>query len=363
MAASRDAEYMQLALELAERARGRTSPNPMVGAVIVKDAQIVGRGYHKRAGMPHAEINALAEARDNARGATLYVNLEPCCHYGRTSPCTQEIIKAGIKRVVFALTDPNPVVSGQGARELRKAGIKINFGILRRESELLNEVYLKYITTGRPFVILKTAQTLDGRIAAVSGDSRWVTGSKARRLVHRLRSECDAVGVGVGTVNIDNPELTVRLIKGPNPYRLIISAGAAFSKSIKLFKNNSDARTIVATSASTAASLKLKNIIVWSVKKGRGGVSLDDLLDKAGRFGITSLLIEGGNRLATSLLKEGLVDKHYIFIAPKIIGKGINAVGDLALKRMADAISYRNAHYYTEYEPDLLFVGYPKRSK
>ena len=360
MAERADERYIRLTLELAEKGRGKTSPNPLVGAVIVKNGRIVGQGYHRKAGTPHAEINALSDAREKARGASLYVNLEPCCHYGRTRPCTGEIIKAGISEVIFSLRDPNPSVNGKGAAQLRRAGIRVRSGLLRKEAEQLNEVYLKYITTGRPFVILKTAQTLDGRIATGSGDSKWVTGEKARKLVHRLRAECDAVAVGAGTVRADNPSLTVRLVKGRNPYRLIVSSHLKFPRTVSLFNDNDDAKTIVATTASSAPRLEAKNLIIWEVRNGKGGLSLEDLLDKAGRFGISSLLVEGGAGLATSFIKSGLVDKHYIFLAPKLIGAGVEAVGDLNIKKMSDAVGYKSMVYIPGYEPDFLFVGYPE---
>lgn len=360
MVEKNDEKYLRLALELAEKARGKTSPNPLVGAVIVKNDRIIGQGYHKKAGSPHAEINALNMARGNTRGATLYINLEPCCHHGRTKPCTAEIIQAGIKEVAFALKDPNPVVNGRGAAQLRNAGVKVRTGLLRKEAEKTNEVYLKYIKTGRPFVILKTAQSLDGCIATDTGDSRWITGTKARRLVHRLRSECDAVAVGSGTVMADNPLLTVRSVKGRNPYRIIVSRSLAFPRSINLFKNNDDAKTIVATSGKSAESLKQKNLIVWTIKENRNGLSLIDLLEKAGQFGITSLLVEGGAKLAASFIRSGLIDKHFLFVAPKIIGEGIGAFGNVGVKRVADAVAYRELTCVKGYEPDFLFIGYPE---
>jgi len=363
MAANSDKIFMQLALELAANGRGKTSPNPMVGAVLVKNNRIIGQGYHKKAGTPHAEINALKKAGSAARGATLYVTLEPCCHYGRTKPCSVEIIKSGIKRVVFAMKDPNPIVGGKGARQLRQAGLEVKSGILRNEAEKLNEAYIKFITTGHPFVILKTAQTIDGRIASITGDSKWVTGPRSRKMGHQLRAECDAVVVGAGTVRADNPELTVRLTRGKNPYRIILSGSLDFPRSIKLFKNNKDSRTIVATSAYAARDLKIKNMITWEIKKEKSQLSLSDFLKKAGDFGITSLLVEGGSQLATAFLRKRLVDKHYIFMAPRIIGTGFEAVGNLGLKKMADSMNYHDLSIDTSCEPDILLVGYPERNK
>ncbi len=362
MASENDKKFLQLALGLAEKGRGRTSPNPLVGAVVVKNSGIVGQGYHKKAGSAHAEVLALTAAGRKAANATLYVNLEPCCHYGRTHPCTGEIIKAGIKRVVFCIKDPNPLVAGKGAIQLRKAGISVTSGILKNEAQRLNEVYLKYIKTDRPFVTLKTAQTLDGRIATTDGNSKWITGVKARKLAHQLRAENDAVAVGSGTVRTDDPQLTVRSVRGENPYRIIVSRQANFSSSLNLFRNNDDARTILATTEKSSNKIKSKNLIVWTIRENKDGLSLDDLLDKAGQFGITSLLVEGGGTLATSFIKAGLVDKHYLGIAPKIVGNGISSVGELNIRTISQAIMFKDFEYDCEtYAPDVLFIGYPER--
>ncbi len=357
-----DLLFLRLTLFLAEKGRGKTSPNPLVGAIIVKHGQIVSRGYHKKAGSDHGEIKALKAAREYASGATLYVNLEPCCHQGRTGPCTVEIIKAGIKRVVISTTDPNPLVAGRGARQLKKAGISVDLGLLKSEAQKLNEVYFKFVRTGRPFVTLKTAQTLDGRIATATGNSKWITGVKARKLAHQLRAESDAVVVGGGTVRNDNPQLTVRSVPGDNPYRIIISRRANLSGSLKLFKNNDDAKTILATTEKSSGKIRAKNLIVWTIRENKDGLSLADLLDKAGQFGITSLLVEGGGTLATSFIKAGLIDKHYLGIAPKIIGEGISAVGDLNIRTISRAVMFKDFEYDCKtYAPDVLFIGYPER--
>jgi len=350
---------MQTALKLAERGRGRTAPNPMVGAVIVKNGRIVGQGFHKKAGTAHAEIVALADAGRAARGATLYVTLEPCSHHGRTGPCALAVVEAGIAQVFYAIKDPNPLVNGRGAGMLRKGGVKTHCGLLRAEASRLNEVYLKYITTGRPFVTLKLAQSLDGRIAAVGGDSDWISSAVSRTMVHRMRAESDAVVVGAGTVTADNPELTVRMVKGKNPYRIIVSAHPDFKKSLKLFRNNDDARTIVATSKKSAEKVKAKNLTVWTVKNSHGRIDLDDFIEKAGRFGIRSMLVEGGGKLATSFLKAGLVDKLMVFTAPLIIGKGIDGVGDLKVNHIAEAMGFDECVFKPS-GTDMMFVGYPK---
>jgi diaminohydroxyphosphoribosylaminopyrimidine deaminase/5-amino-6-(5-phosphoribosylamino)uracil reductase len=358
---NKDAEkYLKMTLELAAKGRGATSPNPMVGAVIVKNGRIVGQGYHKCAGGPHAEIVAINEAREKASGATLYVNLEPCCHYGRTSPCTQAIVDAGIKEVIFAMKDPNPKVNGKGMAILKKSGIRVSYGLLEEESRYLNEAYIKYIKTDIPFVILKMAQSLDGRIATSIGDSHWISCREARKFAHQLRTESDAVVVGKGTVNADNPKLNVRLVKGKNPYRIILSRQADFSPNLNLFKHNNDARTILATSKSSAGKLKAKNLIIWEIKENKKGLILDDFLRRAGQFGIQTLLIEGGSRLATSFLRQRLVDKIHLMIAPMIIGKGKESVDELNIKKLRNAIKF-DSYIYHPCGSDILFTGYPER--
>lgn len=269
----KDERYMRIALDLASRARGKTSPNPMVGAVIVKNNRIVGKSYHKKAGQAHAEINALRQAGKTAKGAALYVTLEPCCFFGRTPPCTDAIVKAGIKKVVIAAKDPNPLNKGRGIGILRRHKIAVKSGVLQKEAQRLNEIFEKYITTKMPFVILKMAQSLDGKIATKTGDSKWITSEEARKFVHKLRSEVDAVMIGANTARIDKPRLKQSKMK----------------------------------------------IIVRSAKK-KGRANLKRLLRNLANKQITSILCEGGGELAWSLLKEGLVDKVLFFVAPKIIG-------------------------------------------
>jgi diaminohydroxyphosphoribosylaminopyrimidine deaminase / 5-amino-6-(5-phosphoribosylamino)uracil reductase len=351
--------YLEMAMKLAKLGKGKTSPNPMVGAIIVKNRQIVGRGYHKKAGQAHAEIMAIRSAGTDARGGTLYVNLEPCCHFGRTQPCTNAIIEAGIKRVVYSIADPNPKVNGKGAKILGQAGVQVISGILSDEAALLNEVYLKYITTGLPFVVLKTAQSLDGRIATSTGESQWITGLAGRKFAHQLRTESDAVVIGAGTALADNPQLTVRLVKGKNPYRIIIGRHINSLMSLHLFRDNDDARTIFATSSPSAKKIKQKNLIVWEIIEKRDGLDLTDFLKKAGQFGISSVMVEGGGRLATSLLHHKLVDKHHLMIAPIIIGKGTDSTGDLHIRKLADAITYKS-YQFESCGRDILFTGYPE---
>ncbi|MEW5796602.1 MAG: bifunctional diaminohydroxyphosphoribosylaminopyrimidine deaminase/5-amino-6-(5-phosphoribosylamino)uracil reductase RibD, partial [Candidatus Zixiibacteriota bacterium] len=242
---------MQRALDLAAKARGWTSPNPMVGAVIVKNGRIVAEGYHHRAGLDHAEVVALKKAGTRAKGATVYVTLEPCAHVGCTGPCANALIRAGVARVIYSSVDPNPLVSGKGHKKLRKAGIAVERGLLRREAEKLNEAYFAFHRNGRPFVTLKMAQTIDGRIATATGDSQWISSPASLKLAHRLRAENDAVMVGMGTVRADNPALTVRLVKGKNPYRLIVGGRDPVPKSRRIFASNEDLRTVLAAPAKT----------------------------------------------------------------------------------------------------------------
>lgn len=360
-----DRKFMQRALELAQRGRGKTSPNPMVGAVIVKNNRIIGEGYHRRLGADHAEAVALTRAGKAASNTTIYVTLEPCCHTGHTGPCVEALIGAGIKRVVYAIKDPDPRVNGKGARLLRKAGITVKSGILAKEAARLNETYIGYHRNKRPFVFLKMAQTLDGRIATSTGDSKWITSLPARRFAHRLRSEVDAVVVGMGTVKADNPALTVRHVKGNNPYRVVVTTSLGFPTSCHLLENNGDCKTIVATTQKMIDSLarrrKGKELTYWSIRQDRHGkLDLADFLDKAAAFGFRSLLIEGGSSLATSVIKAGLVDKFILITAPKIIGEGKNSIGDLGIKKIVNAIDLEQVSYET-CGHDMIVTGYPKR--
>jgi diaminohydroxyphosphoribosylaminopyrimidine deaminase/5-amino-6-(5-phosphoribosylamino)uracil reductase len=368
MAETGETAYMRRALLLAEKGRGKTSPNPMVGAVIVKDGEIVGEGYHQAAGKAHAEVAALRKAGPKAQGATLYVNLEPCCHTGLTGPCTEAIIKAGIKRVVFSLKDPDPRVNGRGARILKKAGVVVDNGVLKEEARLLNESYFGYHWNGRPFVILKVAQTLDGRIATVTGDSKWISGPQSLKLAHRLRAEVDAVAVGMGTVRKDNPALTVRLVKGENPYRIVLSRTLRFPPACRLLDDNDDFKTIVAGPDRAIAGFtktkrgKKAGLIYWNVRCRRDGLlDLRDFLAKADEFKLRSILVEGGGKLAASFLKEGLVDKYIVVIAPLVLGSGVSAVDDIHARRLADAIALERCRVRKS-GADFVIIGYPKRS-
>ena len=349
MACEFDQYYMNLALDLARKSEGQTNPNPLVGAVIVKSGKVVAKGYHEKAGLPHAEAIALNKAGTKARGADLYVNLEPCCHHGRTPPCTEAIISAGIKRVILGIRDPNRLVNGRGIRFLRKQGVEVVIGVLRRDCHKINEHFIKYITTGRPWVILKSAVSLDGKIATRTGDSKWITGSKARAYAHRLRSRVDAILVGAETVRMDDPQLTVRPKKKGmrNPVRIIVSGKGSISTSAKIFNNAHKERVIYVANASLPLIRKKKlqkiGVEVLLVKYRKKKVDLPLLMDALGKIKITSIMIEGGSEISGNALKEKLVDKLIYFLAPKIIG-GKNApgpVGGQGISRIEDFIEVK----------------------
>lgn len=323
---SSDICFMKTALELAEKGRGCTSPNPMVGAVVVKDGRITGKGWHEFAGGLHAEVNALNDAGESAKGADLYVTLEPCNHYGRTPPCTQKILESGISRVIVAMNDPNPDVKGGGNEYLRAKGISVTTGVCEKEALVLNEAFVKYVRTKEPFVIVKCAATLDGRIATRTGDSKWVSGEESRSFVHELRHRADGIMVGIGTVVSDDPSLTTRMEgrKGKDPARIILDSRLSISENAKVLHLQSEADTIIVTGEDIAEDkkkkLKGKGIRVISAPLKNGRISLKQLMGRLGYIGITSLLIEGGSRVIASAFQARIVDKIMFFYAPKILG-------------------------------------------
>lgn len=328
-----DIKYMKMALDLAATAIGRTSPNPMVGAVLVKEGKVVGRGFHARAGTPHAEVMALRDAGDGAGGSTLYVTLEPCCHHGRTGPCTEAVINAGVVRVVAAMTDPNPLVAGKGFARLRQAGLEVVWGVMEEEASRLNEVFIKYITTGKPFVVLKAAVSLDGKIATRTGDSRWITGPEAREYGHRLRDRYDAIMVGVNTVLADNPSLTTRLPEGGrDPVRVVLDSQARTPPGSVVINSSSEAPVLIITTPEApeerVGALKQAGAEVIALPEREGRVDMRAVFTELARRGITSLLIEGGGQVHASAISSGGVDKVEWFIAPKLIG-GAAAPGPL----------------------------------
>jgi len=333
--------FMRRTLELAAKALGRTSPNPVVGAVIVRNGRIIGEGFHRRAGLPHAEREALRRITETARGATIYVNLEPCSHYGRTPPCADALIEAGIKRVVVGMVDPNPLVQGRGLRRLRRAGIAVATGVLREECERLNEDFACFIRTGRPFVTLKLAASLDGRIAAASGDSQWISGEQSRHVVHELRNRVDAILVGAETVRNDDPRLTCRMRGGRDPLRVVLDGRLSITPSARVCTQPSTAPTLIATSedhgrGEKQAQLEAQGVQVVCLPGKNGQVPLRPLLVELGRRGHKSVLIEGGGRIAAAALREGVVDKVLFFYAPLLLGgEGRAMIGPLGIDRVA----------------------------
>jgi len=347
-----DEYYMRKALSLARRGLGKASPNPMVGALIVRNGQIIGRGYHRRYGDVHAEINAIQDANEDISGATLYVTLEPCCHHGKkTPPCLDTLLKYNLESVVIGTVDPNPRVNGRSVEILNRRGIETRVGVLNEECHKLNEVYFKYIQTGVPFVTLKFAQTLDGRIASVTRDSRWISSEPSLKLAHRLRSFNDAVLVGIGTILTDDPQLTVRLVKGRNPLRVVTDSRLSIPLGSRILRDQKSAPTIIATTKladrEKLSSLRRMGIEIMEVKEdGEGEVSLRDLLKSLGQRNISSILVEGGATIITSLLRQELADKLLVILAPKLMGRGIDAVGDLGILNVDRTLKLSFAQTY-----------------
>jgi diaminohydroxyphosphoribosylaminopyrimidine deaminase/5-amino-6-(5-phosphoribosylamino)uracil reductase len=358
-------KYMRRALFLARRGLGKTGPNPAVGCVIVKDGKVVGEGWHKRAGTPHAEVHALAQAGASAKNADVYVTLEPCAHFGKTPPCADALIEAGVARVYAGMVDPNPRVSGRGLEKLRAAGIVATAGILEDACRVVNEPFIKHVTTGLPFVILKSALTLDGKSATAEGDARWITNERTRRYVHKLRSQVDAIMVGVGTVIADDPQLTARIPGGKDPLRVVVDSKLKAPLSAKLFHLKSEATTLVATVSGDAVRIAGiretgAEIVICQEKKGK--VDLHDLLARLGAMHLQSVLLEGGSTLAGEALRQGLIDKVMLFYAPKMVGgEGPGLFAGRGVARMEDAIRLRKITY-NRFGEDLLIQGYPETS-
>jgi diaminohydroxyphosphoribosylaminopyrimidine deaminase/5-amino-6-(5-phosphoribosylamino)uracil reductase len=358
-------KYMKRALELAKKGWGRTNPNPLVGAVIVKNGVIVGEGAHEKIGSYHAEVNALNRAGDKAKGAEIYVTLEPCSHYGRTPPCAKALIEAGVSKVIVAMTDPNPKVSGRGLNMLKEAGIDVDVGIMEKEAKELNEIFIKYITRKLPFVMMKYAMSLDGKIAARTGDSKWITGEGARRYVHEIRDRVAAIMVGVNTVKADNPSLNTRLEdkKSSDPVRIIVDSKGTIPIESNVLNIRSDAQTFIATtdliSREKEEMLKSKGAKVIKSGSGEGKVDLQGLMVQLYDLGIDSVLLEGGSTLNAAAIEAGIVDKALVFIAPKLIG-GVQApgpIGGKGVEKVKDAWQIYHTNV-KQFEQDLLIEGY-----
>ncbi len=360
---------MQMALDLAQKGQGFTSPNPMVGAVVVKDGQVVGSGYHHAAGKPHAEVNAIDDAGQAASGATIYVNLEPCNHTGRTPPCTQKIIQSGIQRVVVAMEDPNPDVAGGGIDYLKDRGLQVSLGVLQEKALRLNEVFIKFITTRRPFVILKCAATLDGRIATRTGDSKWITNEQSRSYVHHLRHCVDGILVGINTVKADNPSLTTRLDTGPgvDPVRIILDTGLSIPADARILRLDSDSDTILVVGEKVdsrkRAAIEKNGVRILESPVMHNRINMGNLLEQLGSMGITSLLIEGGGRVMASALHSGIVDKIAFFYAPKILGgdDGISICRGEGPAAMQDSIAVKNISVQ-RFGDDVMIEGYVEKT-
>lgn len=361
-------KYMKLALKLAAEWRGATSPNPMVGAVVVKDGQIVGKGAHQRAGEPHAEVHALNEAGERASGSTLYVTLEPCSHYGKTPPCTEKIIACGVKKVVAAMTDPNPLVAGRGLAQLMNAGIEVEVGVCENDAKRLNEIFIKYITSKKPFVVLKAAITLDGKIATHTGDSKWITNEFARERVHQIRSSVDGIIIGKGTLKSDNPRLNVRLAKKfKDPQKIIITSDLTLKptevKEMAVYQLSQNQPLILVGGRGLVPADQVQRweelgVEIMLVDVGQQGVDIDQLLTLLGERGITSLLLEGGSGVYTSFLEAGQVDKVYLFQAPIILGDdGKSWVQKMGLNTIQEGIRLQNVEF-EQMGDNFLTVGY-----
>lgn len=360
-----DLAYMEMAFSLARKARGRTSPNPCVGAVLVRNGRIVGWGYHQEAGQPHAEIIALEKAGKRARGATLYLTLEPCVHWGRTPPCVDRLVRVGLKRVVIASSDPNPVVHEKGIARLKQAGIQVTTGVLAEKNAELNEAYNKYIVHKIPFVTLKFAASLDGKISTSSGDSRWISSPESRHLVQHLRYEHDAILVGIGTVIKDNPELSLR----PNHtfkkkwYRVILDTGLSIPLEARVLKKPEDGEVLI-FSGPDCPEEKIKalrargaEVIITELEDGK--INLKEVLQVLGRHEISAVLVEGGSRVLTSFIERKLADKVVAFIAPNLIGgeTALTPFGGRGARTMAEALELKKTKQL-RLKKDIIIEGY-----
>jgi diaminohydroxyphosphoribosylaminopyrimidine deaminase/5-amino-6-(5-phosphoribosylamino)uracil reductase len=355
-----DEKWMARALDLAERGRGYVEPNPLVGAVLVQKGEVVGEGWHENFGREHAEINALAKARAAAKGATLYVTLEPCCHHGKTPPCTPAILSAGVRRVVAAMLDPFPAVSGHGAAQLREAGILVETGLMEKEARRLNAPYLKLLKTRRPYVHAKWAMTLDGKIATRTGDSKWISGERARRYTHDLRGRMDAIIVGIGTVLADNPSLTVRP-PGPRvPVRTILDSQGRLPNDSSLATTARDAPVLMITAieSARASALRALGCEVMTLPADDGRPEVESLLEELGRRRMANVLVEGGSQVLGSFFDARAVDEVHVFVAPMIAGgNATTAVAGSGVDKISQALCLAEWSI-TEIGKDILIHGH-----
>lgn len=365
---SYDEKYMRLAMQLAGNAIGRTSPNPLVGAVIVKDNRVVGCGWHRKAGTPHAEVHALNQAGELAQGADVYVTLEPCAHYGKTPPCAKALVKAKVKNVYGGLLDVNPKVAGKGFKILEDAGIHVEYGFLQDELRKQNEVFFKWIEHKKPFIVLKAAMTLDGKIATATGQSKWITNETSRAYGYKLRDIYDGIMVGINTVIEDNPMLTARVDGGKNPIRIVVDSSLRIDINANVVQDKS-AKTIIATTdkADKDKILKLQaqDVDVIVVDKDENDkVDIEKLLDILGQQNICSILVEGGATLSGSFVAKKLVDKVYFFIAPKIIGgkEAKTPVAGTGILNLQEALALKDIQI-EKLEEDILIIGRVDKDK
>lgn len=365
---SYDEKYMRLAMQLAENAIGRTSPNPLVGAVIVKDNRVVGCGWHRKAGTPHAEVHALNQAGELAQGADVYVTLEPCAHYGKTPPCAKALVEAKVKNVYGGLLDVNPKVAGKGFKILEDAGIHVEYGFLQDELRKQNEVFFKWIEHKKPFVVLKAAMTLDGKIATATGQSKWITNETSRAYGYKLRDIYDGIMVGINTVIEDNPMLTARVDGGKNPIRIVVDSSLKIDINANVVQDKS-AKTIIATTdkADKDKILKLQaqDVDVIVVDKDKNDkVDIEKLLDILGQQNICSILVEGGATLSGSFVAKKLVDKVYFFIAPKIVGgkEAKTPVAGTGILNLQEALALKDIQV-EKLDEDILIIGRVDKDK
>ncbi|MEN2257247.1 bifunctional diaminohydroxyphosphoribosylaminopyrimidine deaminase/5-amino-6-(5-phosphoribosylamino)uracil reductase RibD [Paraclostridium benzoelyticum] len=362
-----DEYYMGLAISLARKGIGKVNPNPMVGAVIVKDNKIIGTGYHERYGGKHAEINAIENSRQSLNGSTMYVNLEPCSHFGKTPPCVDKIIESKINKVVISSVDPNPLVQGKGVKKLRDAGIEVKVGVLDKENKKLNEVFLKYIKNKKPFVVMKVAMSLDGKISTTTGQSKWISCDESRRYVHKLRSQVMSILVGINTVIKDNPMLDCRLENGKNPIRIIVDTTLKIPIDSKIVSSSKSIRTIVVTTKNANRNvmklLEDKGVEILTVNLKNNLVDLKEMINKLGELNIDSILIEGGSSLNFSAINENIVDKIQVYVAPIILGgeSSKTPIGGQGVDDIKEAFKLHRLEY-KQVGSDILIEGYLKGS-
>ncbi len=361
----KDIFYLEMAYALAEKARGRASPNPYVGAVVVKNDRIVGYGYHERSGLPHAEIVALQRAGSLSKNSTLYVTLEPCVHWGKTPPCVDTVLRAGLRRVVISSLDPNPLVHKKGLERIKAAGIETSVGLLEEKNRILNETYIKYITRKIPFVVAKAAASLDGKIATRSFQSQWISSPQTREYFHLLRGEYDAIMVGINTLIRDDPRLTVRHPnwKGKRLTRIVLDSRLRFPLDARILKTLSSGKILVFTkrnaSSKKAAALRKKRVEVVSLRRPSKSLNLKEIFNWLGKHEITSVLVEGGGRLLTSLLEQGWVDKIFVSFAPKLIGgeKAPSFFQGEGMKSVQDSLRLKRINSF-EIDEEIIVEGY-----